>query len=238
MIRYLQNLKGRKGFTLVELIIVIAIIAILLALTLPMFSNDDAKRSSVDTYATDFYAGLQYNLTRYQKTEAPVSPALAADTSSYLKYDADVGQNIFTEDYLYIELYYDRGVKYVNVANRLAALTGVAPAASDTAFEQQLEKDMNEIINQATSGYYYALISMEGTYNNLRAVTVHFTEERITDPTPSLLVFADYAELENGMLCGTCTSDNKKGAYVGEIGTQFLNVSDPTAISPYVNNAA
>lgn len=238
MIRYLQKLKAKKGFTLIELIIVMAIIAILIAMTLPAFSNDDAKRMAVNTYASDFYSGLQYNLTRYQKTEAPVSPALAADTNSYLKYDASAGQNILTEKYLYIEACYDRGLKYVNVADRLAALTGVTPTVSDTAFEQQLQNDMEDVINRAEDGYYYALISMEGNYNTIRAVTVHYTEERITDPTPAQLVFVDNSELENGLYCGTCTSDNKKGSYVGTIGTQFLNVSDATNTSPYANNAA
>lgn len=236
MIRYLQRLKGKKGFTLVELIIVIAIIAILLAFTIPAFNNDDAKRSAVDTYASDFYSGLQYNMTRYQKTEADISPAIKTEVATaqltnspvYIKFDSTAGQNVLGMPFIYIEAHYDNGLKYVHVGRHMAELVGNSSTSSDTAFEKLLHNDMQDIVNGAGNGYYYAVVTMNNTYNDLKVVTVHFTYDRIKDLTPANLEFVDFSELANGYYCGTCTSDNTGGEFCGAIGTNFLNTEDYT----------
>ncbi len=227
MIKYLQNLRNKKGFTLVELIVVIAIIAVLAAMIIPMFNNDDAQRRVVNTYASDFFSGLQYNFTRYQKTEADISPTMALD-KTFIKYDASVGQNVLVYPFIYIEAYYDKQLNYVHVNDTFAKLVLDTSTTSNTAFEQQLQNDMSSLVNQAGDGYYYAVVTMNANYNNLKVITVHYTDERITDPTPANLMFVDTSELLNGFYCGTCTSDNTGGAYVGNIGTYFLNVTDAT----------
>ncbi len=228
MIKYLQDRRNKKGFTLVELIIVIAIIAVLVAITAPLFTSDDATRMAVNTYASDFFTGLQYNMTRYQKTEADISPALALD-QSFIKFDSTVGQNILTHPFIYIEAHFDNGLQYVHVNETLAQLVLDTSTTSNTAFEKQIQNDMDSLINKEGKGYYYAVVTMNANYNNLKVITAHFTDQRITDPTPTNLMFVDQSELLNGFYCGTCTSDNTSGAYVGNIGTQFLNVSDSTA---------
>lgn len=237
MIKYLQDLRNKKGFTLIELIIVIAIIAVLIAITAPLFSSDDATRRAVNTYASDFFTSLQYNMTRYQKTEADLSPTIAAETkaaaaagqTSYIKYDPTVGQNVLGKPFIYIEAYYDQGLQFVHINETLAKLTLDTSTTSNTALEKQLQNDMKELVNQASKGYYYAVVTMNANYNNLKVVTVHYTDQRVTDPTPTNLMFVDESELANGFYCGTCTGDNTSGAYVGNIKTQFLNVKDATS---------
>ena len=67
--------RNRKGFTLVELVIVIAVIAILAAVLLPTFSNviENAKQSSATQNATNAFKA-------YYATDAIVSVADNYDT--------------------------------------------------------------------------------------------------------------------------------------------------------------
>ena len=53
----MKNLKNKKGFTIVELVIVIAVIAILAAVLIPTFSNviKDAKESAIAADARAVY---------------------------------------------------------------------------------------------------------------------------------------------------------------------------------------
>lgn len=240
MIKYLQGLKNKKGFTLVELIIVIAIIAVLIGISAPLFSNDDGKKRSADIYASDFYSLLQYNFTRYNKTEAPVSPRLAAETDIML-FDKDKAANVFAEKngdyiYVYIEAYYDNGLKYIHVADTLDALLDKDASDAMTALEDQLLNDMADVVNKVGKGYYYAVVHCNKVFHNISVITVHFCEDRLPDPDTvegsyedKVLHIVDNNELANGYICGTCSSDKvSTGGQVGGIGSYFLNIDSIT----------
>lgn len=231
MIRYFQNLKAKKGFTMVELIIVIAIIGVLIAIVAPLFSTDDARKDAADIYASDCYSGLQYNFTRYQKTEAPITPLLALPAEqTYLKFNSDVGGNVLTST-IYIEIKYNQGIKYVHVNSDMFELTKLGEDASSTALEKLIENDMNDIVNGGSNGYYYAKVTMDTTNYNLKVMTVHFTEARLPAfngnynlYTMDNMKFVDYGLLSNGIICGTCSSEkNATNAYVGDLGTYMMN---------------
>lgn len=230
MIRYFQNLKAKKGFTMVELIIVIAIIGVLIAIVAPLFSTDDARKDAADIYASDCYSGLQYGFTRYQKTEADITPQLALPTEqTYIKFNADTGGNVLTST-IYIEIKYDQGIQYVHISDSLFKLTKMGDGASSTAFEKLIENDMNDIINGGSKGYYYAKVTMDTSYN-LKVKTVHFLEERLPEIVGSVgdyrtnnLHFIDFGIIASGSICGTCSSEkNSTNDYVGNIGTYFMN---------------
>lgn len=249
MLRYLHRLREKRGFTIVELIVVIAIIAVLAAMVFPLFSNDDAKRDSAEIYAADFYASLQYCMTRYQKTEyhintdmAKAAADFAADPSKipYVMYDPTKGQNVFympggdTSYNIYIEVSYDKGINFVNVAHSLQELVNENPSSSDIAFEQLLENDLEGIMNEAGAGFYYAVVKYDSTnFGNFKVLTAHYCQDALPDCGSAAtykndnLMFVDEAQLQCGIICGTCSSDqNATGVYTGTLGTYFLNVDD------------
>ena len=59
MIRYLQRLKAKKGFTVIELIVVIAIIGVLTAVIVSNAGTDREKKQSAYNAAQDFYSTVQ-----------------------------------------------------------------------------------------------------------------------------------------------------------------------------------
>lgn len=174
MIRYLQKLRASKGFTMAELVIVIAIMAILMAMILPAFSSDDAEKQAAETYASDFYASLQYNMTRYQLTEFHLTPELQTiakkyddgdDVEPYIIFRNKLGGNVFTTTdndeyrYLYVEVAYDGGIEHVKVAHTFADLIDdTVTTPSDDAFEKLLQNDLEDVLNAGAKGYYYAVV--------------------------------------------------------------------------------
>ena len=249
MIRYLHTMRAKKGFTMVELIIVIAIIAVLAAMVFPLFSNDDAKRDTAEVYASDFYASLQYCMTRYQKTDYHINTEMAqaaadykADNTKnpYIVYDETKGQNVCAVPHsaiaaynIYLEAYNDRGIKYVKLAYSLQNLLNDTATTSDIAAERLLQDDLEDIVNDMGEGYYYAVINYDSTFGNFKVLTAHYCEDKLPAITnvgtykDDNLMIVDEAELDCGISCGTCSSDrNSTGSYVGSMGTYFLNVDD------------
>ena len=249
MIIYLHTMRAKKGFTMVELIVVIAIIAVLAAMVFPLFSNDDAKRDTAEVYASDFYASLQYCMTRYQKTDYHINTEMAQaaadykadDTKNpYIFYDETRGQNIcaiptatMTNYNIYIEAFNDRGIKYVKLAYSFENLLNDTATTSDIAIERLLQTDLEQIVNDMGVGYYYAVVNYDSEFGNFKVLTAHYCEEKLPAITNvgtyknDNLMIVDNAELDCGIICGTCSSDrNSTGAYVGSLGTYFLNVDD------------
>ncbi len=225
MIKYLQKVKARKGFTLVEIIIVITIIAILAAITIPMFNNTDARVRSANIYANDFYTALQYTLTRYQTTDYYLSPKMKTETS-LMTYDQSFFGNRMADgiSYYYIEAMSDQGLQYVHVNASYLTLMGRSSITAETELERLLTEDVAEITNQSNDGYYYAVVGKD-SYNNMKVLCVNYCEERLvlsgsTGDYQKSIMLVDYGILENGIIAGTCSSQkDPTGKFLGDIGT-------------------
>lgn len=75
MIRFLQRQKSKKGFTIVELIVVIAIIAVLIAVVVPILNNENSRKKEANAAAKDFYSAVQMVMNKYSLYDGDLSVA-------------------------------------------------------------------------------------------------------------------------------------------------------------------
>lgn len=162
----LMQLKNKKGFTLVELIVVLAMIGVLTAIILPLSLNA-GKPQAAQAKAKSFYFGTQKILAEY-RMEAPEK-----DTG-YLSYvKGGLTFTINSGDYLYMYAKAEKGKGFTEVGlAKLDALEDGSAANTATGYQQYqyaavinessadhswLDK-LNTFSTDEDTGYYYALI--------------------------------------------------------------------------------
>ena len=81
MIKQLQKLKSKRGFTILELIVVVAILGVLLAVVIGNSNNMHDKINAANAYASDFYSTVQSEFTNLQNFDGPLTATLAESYS-------------------------------------------------------------------------------------------------------------------------------------------------------------
>lgn len=74
MIQTLQRLKAKKGFTIIELVVVMAILGVMMAIIFPFITNKKARIDEANATAKDYYSALQSIMIKYSLYEGPLSP--------------------------------------------------------------------------------------------------------------------------------------------------------------------
>lgn len=186
MIQTLQKLKAKKGFTIVELVVVLAIIAVLVAVIVPGLSTRKAKISEANSAARDFYTAVQSIMTKYSLYDGPLSAAYMANPDlGDIRYFEKLGGNYPYKRgttagdapataSLYIEVCIEKGlmtdvVTYTAEATETVGMYQIATRNSNYVNNEcgrLLKAELENRIHYR-DGYYYAKVKYESKISGI-----------------------------------------------------------------------
>ncbi|MCH5207735.1 MAG: prepilin-type N-terminal cleavage/methylation domain-containing protein [Oscillospiraceae bacterium] len=196
-----MRFRSKKGFTMVELVVVVAIIAVLLAMILPNLSSRESNKIRVANGAKDFYVAIQHVFTKYAKQEINITGQdISSTDGSYLSvYDKEFGGNRPIRKYVFIYAEYSNGkivtfdgysadepaVAMAYVLSHKYRTSDIVAGPNQTKFLQKILPELQTVF-QASDGSYYALLEYDKSLQTL-----------VTDNAGSNLikvVFAGYGD--------------------------------------------
>ena len=166
LMRTLIRFRNKKGFTLVELIVVVAIIAVLSAIIFPMFLNSGKSQEAV-AKAKSFYFGSQNVMIQFRADQPEKDTGFF--TYPYGGETVTIGEG----DYLYITAKAESGKGFTEIrlselpapddgspANTAQGYTALQTFAiiDATSADHSLLDSFNTFTTEDDHGYYYALV--------------------------------------------------------------------------------
>ncbi len=229
MIQYLHRLKAKKGFTLVELIVVLAIMAVIITiLMVNMIGGNSDKQLSGNSNAAAFFTAAQLTFTRAQMTEMELVQYEPSDTK-FIEYKS--GKNTMNNKYIFLEAKFSEngiiGVHLDNTFNKVMARDDIK-SDNMTKLEKYFTKSLDTALAESYDGYFYALAD-----ENFKVMFTHYTIHRmptftagesLSDFRDDLMVGADGKLKGSADVLGTCSDDY----IIAANGTYAFNMPDST----------
>lgn len=166
MIRYFQKLKNKKGFTMIELIVVIAVIAALTAIMIPLMSNNGGI-ARAQAQAKSFYFAAQDIMIDYKSsTHSGTEGFYSVEGKSAAAADISTGKEE-TFVFLMLETASEQGLINLTVSVGEDYTCLKSDPKTDAALLGKLNRAMDE---STDNGYLYAVID-----NQCRVVSSFWT---------------------------------------------------------------
>lgn len=210
MIKYLQRLKGKKGFTIVELVVVVAIIAVLITImSAALLGGNTEKILSANASAEAFFPACQLAFTRAQLTERELVTYESTDTK-FIEYKEGKNQ-IADGKFLFVEAKFEQsGIVGLHINYTLNELMKFDNdfTRDMTALEKYLATNINEYLAESYDGYFYAMID-----SNFKVEFTHYCDVRLPAYAgdgdfvafrDSMMVY-DGKVVGNGAILGSCS---------------------------------
>lgn len=176
-----MRLMRKKGFTIIELVIVIVIIAVLAAMVLPMLMSSDSNKSRVVSGAKDFYTAAQHLFSKFAKVERDYNPLVGIDPKATLDpsygqyvicYDEEFGGNRPVFDYVFLCAHIEN--RTVDMVDAYSSDDPRVAMAQVLKRNNRNETHPNHVFTEAfraeldtlfdgNDGYYYALVYYDDT---------------------------------------------------------------------------
>lgn len=191
------NKNRRKGFTMVELIVVLAIIGVLMAIIIPMVAGS-GKDDAANAKAKSFFYATQNVFMNYKTDKPEIDMDDTGNTSSYFSIVSDVDGNtysaFFEDDFYFIEAeattnegftkvtvgLYEGGTS-IPAAEQYKCLSKALSQNAPSTYRRQeitsgsILDSLNNFSNSEDTGYYYALVDYK-----CRVIATYWSSEPIS----------------------------------------------------------
>lgn len=206
MITQLKKLLSKKGFSLLELIVVLAIVGVLSAMIFATMSDKSGKIANANAHAKDIFLVTQNLMTSYELAEDQLVKYGLTETK-FIKYDATKHVNsIDNGEFLFIEVAcVGDKVTTVRIAGTLSELCRedkCITIVGNSTLETKMRDDFTARVSNVNNGYYYVLVD-----SGFKVIATHYTEFPYRYTVKNDLIFTSEG-ISNGVVTGTCINRN------------------------------